>query len=126
MTNKQVMVFGFSEDQQMKIKDISGKFKASFKTIANHMISLTLKEILNDQVTHTDNICNEHSKINNEKVILFNDFEESELKKIIKSIRENKDLGCILAVVTPTSINWTFEYLTNHLIEEREWFLKNQ
>lgn len=126
MTKKQVMIFGFSENESMKIKDISEEFKASFKIIEGNMASLKLSEILNNQVTHTDNIYDEHSKINKEKVILFNEFQELELKSIIKSIRENKELGCILAVVTPTSINWTFSYLVEHLIEEREWFLKNK
>ena len=29
-------------------------------------------------------------------------------------------------MVTPNSINWTFNYLINHLIEEREWHLRNR
>ncbi len=29
-----------------------------------------------------------------------------------------------MAVVTETSINWEFKYLVDHLMEEREWYRK--
>ena len=32
----------------------------------------------------------------------------------------------IMAVVTPTSIEWTFDYLLEHLMEEREWFKQKE
>ena len=34
--------------------------------------------------------------------------------------------GGVLAVVTPMSRNWSFKYLMNHLLEEREWYRKQQ
>jgi hypothetical protein len=55
-----------------------------------------------------------------EKVVLFNNFTDGELDKAIKSIRSNKSFKPILAVVTPTSLDWEFHYLLEHLIEERE------
>lgn len=56
------------------------------------------------------------------KVILFNNFTDDELEKAIKAIRYELAEQPILAVITPTSIEWTLEALINHLIEEREWF----
>lgn len=61
-----------------------------------------------------------------EKVILFNGFSDDELDKIIKLIRATIGRSPILAVVTDTSKRWTFEYLVEHLIEEREWYKKMQ
>lgn len=57
-----------------------------------------------------------------EKVILFNNFSDKELDFAVKLARVVAGRECILAVVTPTSIDWTFEYLLEHLVEEREWF----
>ena len=61
-----------------------------------------------------------------EKIILFNGFSDDELDKIIKLIRATIGREPILAVVTDTSKKWTFEYLLEHLIEEREWYKKMQ
>ena len=60
-----------------------------------------------------------------ETVILFNDFSDEEISQIIASIRQ-RFKGGIFAAVTPSSIEWKFSYLVEHLIEEREWYLKNQ
>ena len=54
-----------------------------------------------------------------EKAILFNGYGQNELRTTIRSVR-NIVAGGILAVVTPISINWTFEKLISHLILERE------
>ncbi len=61
-----------------------------------------------------------------EKVILFNGFSDDELDKIIKLVRATIGRSPILAVVTDTSKKWTFGYLVEHLIEEREWYKKMQ
>ena len=57
-----------------------------------------------------------------ENVVLFNNFSDEELDKIIFFIRDCVDQNPIMAVITPTSIEWTFEYLLKHLIDEREWY----
>lgn len=65
-------------------------------------------------------------EIPNEKVILFNNYEDSELDKVIKLIRATMGKDVILAVVTETSAQWSFNYLLEHLIEEREWYKNSQ
>lgn len=60
-----------------------------------------------------------------EKVILVNGFNDKELNTIVKMIRATIGKEAILAVVTETSASWTFAYLLEHLIEEREWYKKN-
>ncbi|ATD53803.1 DUF3783 domain-containing protein [Clostridium chauvoei] len=59
------------------------------------------------------------------KIILFNNFSDKELQATITAVRKLVK-GGILAVVTPTSIEWKFNDLANHLVEEREWFLNQQ
>ena len=48
-----------------------------------------------------------------------NGYGQNELRTTIRSVR-NIVAGGILAVVTPISINWTFEKLISHLMLERE------
>ena len=60
-----------------------------------------------------------------EKAILFNGFSDKEVSASIKKIRSAVK-GGVLAVVTPISRNWSFRYLLGHLLEEREWYAKNQ
>ena len=53
-----------------------------------------------------------------EKIILFNNYDDKLLQSAVKKVRLIVK-GPILAVVTPISSEWTFEYLSEHLIEER-------
>lgn len=96
--------------------------KANVKIIevSKDMTEMTIKDILNGLRFET-------VKANplKEKVILLNNFSDKELNEMIKNIRLGVR-GGILAVVTPTSIKWKLEYLVKHLIEEREWHLKQR
>ena len=42
----------------------------------------------------------------------------------VKKIKEILKPVPIMAVVTETSIDWEFKYLVDHLMEEREWYRK--
>lgn len=64
-------------------------------------------------------------KVENESLILFNNFGDAEIGSLIKKIRENIK-GGILAMVTENSIDWKLSYLLEHLMEEREWYLSQQ
>ena len=64
-----------------------------------------------------------NNNIIDEKVILYNNLSEDELRKAIKDTRTKIKDG-ILAVVTPQSINWKINYLIKHLKEEKEWYSK--
>jgi len=88
--------------------------------ISSEMTEMTIRDILDGLKFETFN-----SSLRNESVILFNNFSDEELKETIRSIRQNIK-GGILATVTPVSIEWKFNYLVEHLVEEREWYLKQQ
>ena len=61
----------------------------------------------------------------NEKALVFNGYNEKELRETIKFIRRFVE-GGVLAVVTEQSSKWTFDYLVGHLIEEREAYKAQQ
>lgn len=88
--------------------------------ISNEMIDMTISDIIDGLKFETVN-----KKLSDETIILFNNFSDEEVRLNIKSIRGIYKEG-IFAVVTPTSMEWKFSYLIEHLIEEREWYLKNQ
>ncbi|GAA0781707.1 DUF3783 domain-containing protein [Hathewaya limosa] len=125
MSRRSIIVFGFNDVEKSKLKAIANKYRSETIIIENNMMNLKMEEIVHGLKLNKSMMEGKKENLINEKVILFNDFKEEDLNKIIGDIRVCKDLNCILAVVTPTSINWTFEYLVNHLIEEREWFKNN-
>ncbi len=88
--------------------------------ISSEMTEMTIRDILNGLKFETFN-----ANLRKESVILFNNFSDEELRETIRSIRQNIK-GGILATVTPVSIEWKFNYLVEHLVEEREWYLKQQ
>lgn len=110
LKSKCVLVYGLSEEEIKKLK------KINFKVIKieKNMSSMKIKDILNKK-----EVIDEESSLPKEKVILFNGYGQNELRTTIKSVRNIITEG-ILAVVTPISINWTFERLISHLILERE------
>ena len=61
----------------------------------------------------------------NEKALIFNGYNDKELRETIKFIRRFIE-GGVLAVVTEQSSKWTFDYLIGHLIDEREAFKAQQ
>lgn len=107
--NKCILVYGLSDDEINKLE------KAKFKVlkITNDMANMKLKDILGKVDNRDENL-----ELPDEKVILFNGYGNNEMRTTIKAVR-NVINGGMLAVVTPISINWTFKYLLEHLIEER-------
>lgn len=114
--NKCILAYNLPKLELLKLKEENIKVIE----ILPEMVEMTVKDIIEGLKFQTFN-----QKPLDNKVILFNNFTDNELKSTIKSIRENIK-GGILAVVTPTSIEWKFNYLVEHLIEEREWYLKQQ
>lgn len=114
--NKCILAYGLSKDEMQSLRQLGKKVI----NISPEICEMTIKDVLNGLVIETIN----NNPIR-EKVIIYNNFSEKELKETIAGTRKNIK-GGILAIVTPNSINWTFNYLIKHLIEEREWHLKNR
>lgn len=116
--NKLALFFGLREDEINTMdKFLKEENLSEYRIITGEMASMTVKDIINGlKIEVVD-----HS-IPEERVVLLNNFSDEELDKTIKAIRGTLKPSPILAVVTPTSIAWSFKYLVEHLIEEREWY----
>ncbi|MBE6053404.1 MAG: DUF3783 domain-containing protein [Clostridium sartagoforme] len=114
--NKCILVHNMPEEEQRELKNQGFKLVE----VSKEMTDMTVSDILNGLRFETVNV-----DLPSETVILFNDFSDEEIKSAITSIRKRFKDG-IFATVTATSIEWKFSYLVEHLIEEREWYLKNQ
>lgn len=112
--NKCILVYGLSNIEIKNIKKLDYKIIE----ITPEMCEMTIKDILSGMKLGIFN-----SNPIKEKVILYNNLSELELKYAIKDTRVSIKDG-ILAIVTEESINWKINYLIKHLIEEKEWYSK--
>lgn len=112
--NKCILVYGLSIIEIEHIK----KLQYKVIEIIPEMCEMTLKDILLGLRLNVFN-----SNPIKEKVIIYNNLSQVEIKSAIKNTREYIKDG-ILAVVTEESVNWKVNYLIKHLKEEKEWYLK--
>jgi hypothetical protein len=116
--NKMIIIFGLCEEEKEILdKVIKQEGLPSYKVITKEMAAMTIKDIAAGLKFEVSD-----EKLPNERVVLFNNFTDEELDKGIRAVKTSLTPMPILAVVTPTSFDWTFKYLLEHLIEEREWF----
>ena len=117
LTNKKlILIYGFSNDE---IKILQGLDIPSFKIITKEVANMKVTDIvqgLKFEIYPMD--------LPDERLILFNNLDDNELNDAIKSIRQKLSKDIILAVVTPTSEQWIFKELLEHLIGERDWHKK--
>lgn len=114
---KCILAYGLSEEQLDKIKRRMIKVKEITKeNAAERIIDILCGNI-------SENTCDELPV--DEKALIFNGYNDKELRSTIKFIRSFVE-GGVLAVVTEESSKWTFKYLLEHLIEEREWYEAQQ
>ena len=112
--NKCILVYGLSNIELVSLRELGYKIIE----ITPEMCDMTLMDILLGMRLEIFN--NNPIK---EKVILYNNLSENEIRKAIADTRRNIKDG-ILAVVTEQSINWKISYLIKHLIYEKEWYSK--
>lgn len=113
--NKCILVYGLNDKELADISNAGFKLKI----ISKEMINMKIKDIIMGLKIETVN-----ENYPSEKVFLFNNYEDKVLQTSVKIVRSIVK-GGILAVVTPTSSDWTFKYLSTHLIEERD-YIKGQ
>ncbi|WP_315117204.1 DUF3783 domain-containing protein [uncultured Clostridium sp.] len=119
--NKTILIYGFTEKEKEILENlVSIKKLPTYKVIEKKMCNMTINDIINGLKLELFNV----QDLPEEKVILFNNLSDIELDRAISSVRGVFSPSPILAVVTPTSIKWTFKDLLEHLIEERELFKK--
>ncbi len=112
--NKCILVYGLSSLEILSLKGLGYKLIE----ITPEMCEMTLMDVilgLRFEIFNNTPI--------KEKIILYNNLSQEEIKKAMLDTRKNIKDG-ILAVVTQQSINWKISYLIRHLIDEKEWYLK--
>lgn len=115
MNYKCILAYGLTEEEFDNIQ----KRRIKIKKITNSDASTKIIDILCGK--EVEESVEEFAS--NEKVIIFNGYDDKELRGIITFIRGFIE-GGILAVVTEQSSKWTFKYLLEHLIEERNMYEK--
>lgn len=115
--DKLILIYGFNQEEIVNIGELvlSNKL-VKFKVIDKHMGKMKIESIIQGLILPVAD-----GTVSNEKVVLFNNLDDEELEETIKIFRNSVDRKTIFAVVTPTSINWTFDDLLGHLVEEKKW-----
>ncbi|AJA49835.1 hypothetical protein CPAST_c37970 [Clostridium pasteurianum DSM 525 = ATCC 6013] len=120
--DKLILIYGFSQEEIVNIGElILDNNLVKFKVIDRHSGKMTVENIIQGVKLPLA-----YGNVNHEKVVLFNNLTDEELEKTIKIFRNNIDKKTIFAVVTPTSIKWTFDELLEHLVQERKWVEKRK
>ena len=115
--DKKILIFGLSVEETEALSKDSLFSKINITNITNEMTTMTIKDIVGGLKFEVY-----EEALPKERVVLFNNFTDDELDVAIKKVRTLLKPGAIMAVVTPTSIEWSFKYLLEHLVEEREWY----
>lgn len=120
--NKVMLIYGLNDEDKEALSSIVRNEKLpEYRIIKPEMADMKLRDILDGLKFEIFG-----AALPEEKIILFNNFTDEELHKTITIIRNTVAIRPILAVITPTSIEWSFRYLLEHLIEEREWHRKTE
>ena len=114
---KCILAYGLTHEEFDKIQKRRLKVKAVTDKNAGARIV--------DLLCSNDIEANCNALPENEKALIFNGYNEKELRETIKFIRRFIE-GGVLAVVTEQSSKWSFDYLLGHLIEEREAYKAQQ
>jgi hypothetical protein len=117
INDKCILAYGLNEEEIKKIESQN----INVIQIDNNKALMKLEDIICKSA-----IENSYEELPlNEKALIFNGFKEEQLKVTIRYIRGFIQ-GGVLAVSTAQNYKWTFKYLLEHLVEEREWFQAQQ
>ena len=112
--NKCILVYGLSSLEILRLRNLGYKLIE----ITPEMCEMILIDIIIGLKFEIFNNCPVE-----EKIILYNNLSQEEVKKAMVDTRKNIKDG-ILAVVTQQFVNWKISYLIKYLINEKEWNLK--
>ncbi|MBU3158893.1 DUF3783 domain-containing protein [Clostridium frigoris] len=122
INEKSILAYGLTGVEEEVLNELLAKQNIlPCRVIEKNMGNVTIREVLQDIKKIKVN-----TELPNEKLLIFSNFEDKELYELIDDIRQIKSSDTILAAVTPTSINWTVNYLMHHLIAEREAYKKSK
>lgn len=110
--NRKILVYGLSDEEKERL---SGE-GLNLHQIHNGNAGGTLAELIeNKEIAHIG------EPLGVVKIMIFCGYDTNdELKELITRIRREHVFGSIMAVITKTNLNWRFDYMIEHLLEERE------
>lgn len=118
VNEKKVLVYGLDAEEMAKMK------KSNIKLLPVNETMLNMKVF--DILAEKNEVAEPNDRFKGEKILVFNAIPDMQLKLLIDLSKRAIKKKPILAVVTETSIEWSFEQLAEHLIEEREWHKSNK
>lgn len=118
INEKKILFFGLDSDELSKME----KSNIKLVPVDNTMLGMKVGDIVLEK--REESAPNDRFK--GEKILVFNEVPDVQLKLIIDLTKRVIKKKPILAVVTETSVEWNFEQLVEHLIEEREWHKTNK
>lgn len=120
LNDKLLITYGLTNEEVDKLNEVfKNKVSKECIVINDGMAKFKMKEII------LGNKGNESvEELPKEKVIIFNGLANSSLQNAINAVRNNLEDKPILAAITPVSINWSFKFLLEHLMEEKKRFSK--
>lgn len=109
---RKILVYGLSEEEKERLMGEG----LNLHQIHNGNAGGTLEELIeNKEIPH------EGAPLGIVKIMIFCGYETNdELKDLISKIRREHVFGSIMAVITRTNLKWKFDYMIEHLLEERE------
>jgi hypothetical protein len=110
--NRKILVYGLSDEEKERLVSEG----LNLHQIHDGNAGGTLAELIeNKEIPHVG------APLGVVKIMIFCGYETNdELKEIISTIRREHVFGSIMAVITRTNLEWKFDYMIEHLLEERE------
>ncbi|QGU93952.1 DUF3783 domain-containing protein [Clostridium bovifaecis] len=117
-TEKTLLICGFNDEEESTLRKLLEENSLpQHKVIKDNMADITIGDILSDVDSS-----GEGYNLPKEKIVLFNKCQDDEVMRCMKVIKANFTEKPIFAMVTPTSIQWKFKDLLEHLMQERKWY----
>ena len=113
-----ILAYGLDVMELMKLQQA----KAKIVRITDDMTKVKVKDIIDGtgEKIASDNIAK------NEKVLVFHNIPGMQLDMVISLTKRVLKKKPIFATTTVTSMEWDFDYLVEHLMEERDWHKTNK
>ncbi|WP_297437706.1 DUF3783 domain-containing protein [uncultured Clostridium sp.] len=115
---KCILAYGLDVVELMKLQQA----KVKIIRVTEDMGKVLVKDIL---AGSTDKIASDKLP-KNEKFVIFNNLSNMQMELAMALTTRILKKKPVLATVTETSLDWEFEYLIEHLLEEREWHKTNK
>ncbi|MGL4451275.1 MAG: DUF3783 domain-containing protein [Sarcina sp.] len=115
---KCILAHGLDVMELMKLQQA----KVKIIRVTDDMTKMKVKDIIDgsSEKIGSDKIAK------NEKIIVFHNVPGVQLDMVMSLTKRILKKKPILATTTPTSMEWEFDYLVEHLMEEREWHKTNK